>query len=134
MAERIPAILWTLLALYGVAAQAVNARWAKFTIATFRAGGTASDPSGRAIQGVVARAHLQVQVIRLIVVVGNSAIGLLVLLAPPPPPVHQTIMQTAVGFAFLAILLVNEVGLNGIATLEIRARLRLGGHLWPRRD
>ena len=102
---------WIALAVYGIAVQGMSLHYARVN---FRVARAFTDG-----MVVMARARLQTNWWRMSIVTLNLAIGIIALYLPVPS--HPIPLSTIVALVFVA----NEVGMCGVATLEVRAHRRL---------
>ena len=102
---------WIALAVYGICIQWSALRYARMNA---KVAGTFHDGVG-----VMARARLQTNWVRMSVVLLNLAIGLLALNTPSQP--HPNLLTYIVSLVFVA----NEIGMCWVATVEVRAHRRL---------
>lgn len=112
--------LWTLLACYGIVIQSFNLRWALITRQVIRALGNPSEAQTVAIQ-----AHVRINIMRAIVVLGNLLIGVTALLTPSGSGLGVRSLATPTAIIFSGVFILNEIAWNTIVTLEVRSRARL---------
>jgi hypothetical protein len=105
---------WIVLALYGIAIQGSSLGYARANFKVAAAFTTSTT--------IMARARLQSNWVRMSIVTLNLAIGLLALVEPPQP--HPKLLTLVISLVFVA----NEVGMCGVATLEVRAHRKLRKH------